>query len=91
VIWDGSTWKVNLPHYHMVPGTFEPVIPTKTNENGVLPKVDPTDPDLVELTVECMVPDRLLTDDKTALDKAKVRDVYHRQPLWDHDQVTDDV
>jgi hypothetical protein len=53
---DGS-WKVDLPTYEMVPGSFLPVIAGKSTANGPLPGTAPNDPAMSGATVQVDIPD----------------------------------
>jgi hypothetical protein len=91
VTWNGEAWIVNLPHYIMVPGTWEPVAKRLIHPNGVDPAASLDKVLALEPTVEVLVPERLVDPATGKASKQRVRDVYRGQPLWDHDQVTDDL
>jgi hypothetical protein len=83
VIFRDEAWRVDLPSYQMVPGSWLPVIPGVTFADGVLPGVDPDLPALAALT--CMVdfPDDIANPQTGRPDHAKIRALYRGQPRWD--------
>jgi hypothetical protein len=87
---DGTAWLVKLPHYRMVPDSFEPVTKELIHENGVFPKADPMEVLKLNPTVEVMIPDRI-ADNEGNLHLRKIRKLYEGQKLWDNDKVVDNV
>ncbi len=89
--WDGQSYKVNLPEYVSVPGSWQPVLEGYITPHGPLPDVDPYKVLAATPTVEVDVPDRIVDPDTGQLSKQRIRELYKGQPLWDRDDVTDDV
>lgn len=78
VVFDQGVWRVVVPNYVMVSGTFLPVIPGKTHKDGVLPTTDPADPALAALTVEVEAPE----DEVDETGKIILDVVAQRYPTW---------
>jgi hypothetical protein len=91
VVFDGTRWKVDLPHYEVVPGTWEPVTESLVHENGPLPDADIDEVKALEPTVQVDVPDRIMDPVTGRPSKERIRELYRGQPDWDHDRVTDDL
>jgi hypothetical protein len=89
--WDGQSWKVNLPEYIMVPGSWEPVTPLYIDEHGVLFGADPYKVLALQPTCEVDVPDRICDPDTGQLSKDRIRELYKGNKLWDNETVTDDL
>jgi hypothetical protein len=78
-----GSWRVDLPTYVMVPGTWRPIIPAKTTADGVLPATDPADPALNALTVEIECPDDYVDPSTGKIDRDRIRAKYKGNPKWD--------
>ncbi len=89
--WDGQSWKVNLPEYSMIPGSWQPVTPTLIDANGPLYNSDPTMVAGLNPTCEVDVPDRICDPDTDELSKDRIRELYKGNELWDNETVTDDL
>lgn len=85
VFWDGQRFKVDLPDYSMVPGTFLPLTIDGVHPEGVLPTIDPTSPSLSTLTCEVNVPDRLVDSASGQPDIELIRALYRGNPDWDNE------
>lgn len=91
VKWDDDSWRVDLPIYTMVPGTFRPLIPGLVHFDGAFPDADPADPRLRGLTCEVEVPDRLIDASTGRPDHARIRQLYRGHPRWDDERRPPDV
>jgi hypothetical protein len=80
-----------LPHYSEVSGSWEPVTEGLIEPTGIPLTADPVEVLALEPTVEVEVPERLLDPETGRPSKERIRQLYAGQPLWDHDQVTDDL
>ncbi len=91
VTWDGQSWKVNLPEYIMVPGSWQPRVPDMIHADGVDPR-DTTQKALTfNPTCEVLVPVRITDLETGRPSKEKIRQLYRGQPLWDRPDVGEDV
>jgi len=84
-------WHVDLPTYQMVAGSFKPVVFRKVHADGVLPGVDPRDPDLASLTCLVEVRDSYLDPDTGKLSEPAVRRIHKGHPVWDQEGCVKDV
>jgi hypothetical protein len=98
LLWDGSSWRVDLPTAQMVPGSLLPVIPGRTTPHGVL-AVDqvtgaplPMDhPALSGLTVAVEVPDDYTDTPGGPIKAALLRKKYAGHPRFGRDDYTPDI
>lgn len=72
-----GTWRVELPSYEMIAGTFAPIKAGLIHADGIEPGADPADVLALGPTVDVELPDYTPTDKKTGqLDLAALREMY---------------
>lgn len=84
VVFVDGAWFPDVPEGVVVPGSFEPLIPDFIHADGVFPGVEPGSPQLVDLTCEVMVPERIVDPATGTLDISKIRALYRGDPVWDN-------
>lgn len=90
VILAGGTYKVDLPNYVMVPGSWLPVVAGVTSRDGVLAGVRPDNPALRGLTCLVNIPDDDCDPESGQVSMLRLAGRYAGQPKWgDVDYVPD--
>ncbi len=92
-----GAYRVKLPTYRMIPGSFLPLIPGVVHRDGVEPPNDtppgwngnPNDPRLSGLSVLVDVPDEYEIQRGFAHMKERIRSIYKGNPDWDNDDELD--
>ena len=74
---------VPLPHFTMVPDSFEPILKDRIHANGICPGVAPAD--VLRHGVTCVVwlPDEHYNEDAQQIDTDKLRKIYRGNDLYD--------
>jgi hypothetical protein len=76
-------WYVNLPHYAMIPDSFQPLIKDTIHANGVYPNVVPMDALVHNPTVLIDIPDDHVDPDTGQVDTERLRKIYAGTVKWD--------
>jgi hypothetical protein len=67
---------IDLPHYIMVPGTFEADSAKVCHKDGVHPKIEPADALRANVSVLIDLPDGTVINDKGEIDRVHLRRKY---------------
>lgn len=91
IVWADGSFRVDLPDYEMIPGTFLPIIPDVIHQDGVFPTIDPADPRLRGMSVEVHIPSVLCDPDTGEFSLKCMRERHYKHLKWGNPDYSPDI
>ena len=82
IIHDNGAYRVDLPDYTIVEGSYLPLTGDSVRADGISNKASVSAVLALNTTVEVDIPDRIANEAGTGIDRAKMVELYEGQLRW---------